>query len=314
LHVCITGANGFLGSHFVNHALAQGHQVSALIRPNAKIDHLPQHDQLQMVTMDYHQPEQTLRNLKAKSGLVDVFIHNAGSTIALKPDEYYESNTSISKMLCDALLKTELLDENGIIIYISSYAAYGPGGKPISHYGRSKLKAEEYIIESGIKYKIFRPTAVYGPGDQAFQPLLFWMQKGIFPILGTRHQKITLIYAPSLVATVFRELYNKPSLNFLCDGKVYLPEDLKQAGAQVYQRKIRMIQIPSWLIKMVLRISDLTCRIFNIKPFMTLEKYREITSDWDLNKDPSLFHPEVIPKIDIVSGFSSVVETQQKVR
>ncbi|MEJ2396172.1 MAG: NAD(P)-dependent oxidoreductase [Candidatus Thiodiazotropha sp.] len=53
MHVLITGASGFIGSHLTLALLQRGHQVSAAVRNPATVHHL--HPQAKAVAIDFTQ-------------------------------------------------------------------------------------------------------------------------------------------------------------------------------------------------------------------------------------------------------------------
>ena len=114
-------------------------------------------------------------------------IHLAGKAHDLKntstPDEYYQVNTELTKKVFDAFLASEAQ----LFITLSSVKAvadevesalteeYIPN--PITHYGKSKLLAEQYIlskeIPKGKRVYILRPCMIHGPGNKGNLNLLF---------------------------------------------------------------------------------------------------------------------------------------------
>ena len=126
--------------------------------------------------------------------LAKVVIHLAGKSHDLKKisssDEYYQVNTELSKKVFDAFL----ISNAKVFITLSSVKAVAdevdgmltegdiPG--PITHYGKSKLLAEQYIlsqvIPTGKRVYILRPCMIHGPGNKGNLNLLYKLvSKGI---------------------------------------------------------------------------------------------------------------------------------------
>ena len=117
----------------------------------------------------------------------DVVLHLAGKAHDLKntstPDEYYQVNTELTKKIYDAFLASEAK----VFITLSSIKAvadsfevelnekYYPN--PITHYGKSKLLAEQYIfskeIPEGKRVYVLRPCMIHGPGNKGNLNLLY---------------------------------------------------------------------------------------------------------------------------------------------
>jgi len=119
-------------------------------------------------------------------GAVSV-IHLAGMAHDLKntssSQEYYEVNTELTKKVFDAFLESDAK----VFIGLSSVKAaadevkgeltehYPPN--PITHYGKSKLLAEQYIfsreIPEGKRIYILRPCMIHGAGNKVNLNLLY---------------------------------------------------------------------------------------------------------------------------------------------
>ncbi|MBU1761258.1 MAG: NAD-dependent epimerase/dehydratase family protein, partial [Bacteroidetes bacterium] len=132
-------------------------------------------------------------------------IHLAGKAHDLKkvsqPKDYYEANFELTKQLYDAFLKSDAKK----FIFISSVkaAADTVNGiltediipNPQTHYGKSKLMAEEYIkaqpLPEGKSYYILRPCMIHGPGNKGNLNLLYqFVKKGIpYPLAAFENQR-----------------------------------------------------------------------------------------------------------------------------
>ncbi len=117
----------------------------------------------------------------------EVILHLAGKAHDLKnvsnSSEYYEVNTELTKKVFDAFLSSNAK----VFITLSSVKAvadkldceltedYIPN--PLTHYGKSKLLAEQYIfgkkIPEGKRIYILRPCMIHGPGNKGNLNLLY---------------------------------------------------------------------------------------------------------------------------------------------
>jgi nucleoside-diphosphate-sugar epimerase len=114
-------------------------------------------------------------------------IHLAGKAHDLKnvssPDEYYKVNTELTKRVFDSFL----VSTARVFIILSSVKAVADEidgelseeviPSPITHYGKSKLLAEQYIlsqpIPDGKRVYILRPCMIHGPGNKGNLNLLY---------------------------------------------------------------------------------------------------------------------------------------------
>ena len=116
-----------------------------------------------------------------------IVIHLAGKAHDLKkisyPEEYYQNNTDLTKKVFDAFLNSDAK----VFITLSSVKSVADQVQkelteenitnPITHYGKSKLLAEKYILSKsfpeGKRVYILRPCMIHGPGNKGNLNLLY---------------------------------------------------------------------------------------------------------------------------------------------
>jgi nucleoside-diphosphate-sugar epimerase len=169
--------------------------------------------------------------LKSKRGAAieineDVVIHLAGKAHDLKKtsnsDEYYQVNTELTKKVFDAFLDSDAK----IFIIVSSVKAVADEVQgelneehipnPITHYGKSKLLAEQYIlskeIPEGMRVYILRPCMIHGPGSKGNLNLLYILaSKGIPWPLGAFENKRSFCSIDNLMF-IIKELIEREDI------------------------------------------------------------------------------------------------------
>ncbi|MBI2332996.1 MAG: NAD-dependent epimerase/dehydratase family protein, partial [Chloroflexi bacterium] len=128
-----------------------------------------------------------------------------------KYDQFYNSNVLGTRNVANACV------ENNVkrLVHVSTPSIYfsyssrmnvkedDPLPKPISHYAKTKLLAEQeidQIHEKGFPVVSIRPRALFGPGDTVLFPRLIpRLQSGKLPILGTGNNVIDLTYIENVV-------------------------------------------------------------------------------------------------------------------
>lgn len=276
----------------------------ALVRKSADLSNLPNHENLSIATVDYKQELSVQFQQKLDEfGKLDLFIHNAGVTVSLNKQEYFDINTVLTQNILAALKTSTWLNE-GKFIYMSSLAAEGPMGfdSPISLYGESKLAAESKVKESAFRYLIIRPTAIYGAGDFAFLPLFKAAAKGIYP-LTNRHQKMSMIHAKDLAEIILHESMKTEGILHATDGQTYLHQHFIDALEMATSKRIRKIPVPASLSKLSLGLSDVWHKLIGKRPRLTNEKFQEISQDWDLHSRNELCFSHIPCKITLEEGF-----------
>lgn len=125
----------------------------------------------------------------------NVVLHLAGKAHDLKnvlsSDEYYTVNTDLTKHIFDAFLDSEskvfitLSSVKAVSDIVSGQLSEENTPNPKTHYGKSKLLAEQYILSKEIpsskRVYILRPCMIHGPYNKGNLSLLFSLVSKGFP-------------------------------------------------------------------------------------------------------------------------------------
>lgn len=158
--IAVTGARGFLGSHLVRRAAADGATVVAIGRASAP---------------GVISSEDVLRDPSALDG-TDVFIHSAA--IRHRHGSAAKAYRASNVDLVEALFRAAA-GRIGRFVFVSSVGIYGfPADLPVREttklaprtlYSQTKIEAEKLVRELGRKldlpFTIVRPSIFYGQGD-----------------------------------------------------------------------------------------------------------------------------------------------------
>ncbi len=212
--VFITGATGFVGGVLARFLNEQGYSIRCLVRKNSKIDHLKDLN-ADLLFGDVLDPEIMK---KGAEGALGVF-HLAGLISALKANDFYKINAGGFRNAAEACLTEKKRSGRApVLLAVSSLACAGPARqkeddrilpqreifvpRPVSHYGKSKLKAEKILTEYAgqIPITIVRPPFVIGEGNRPCVSLFemaanSWM----FPGSGYIDRLFSFVHADDLV-------------------------------------------------------------------------------------------------------------------
>jgi len=171
MHIIVLGGNGFIGSHFVKHAVRAGHRVTVV----------------DLLAVPRHPHGETFEfclagtiELAARIDLLraaDVIVHCASSTVPATANA--DPVRDITENLVPLVTLLNAMGQAGLsrIVYLSSGGAvYGPPHTvpigethpldPISAYGVTKVAAEKYLgmyaASRGLQPTIVRPANPYG--------------------------------------------------------------------------------------------------------------------------------------------------------
>ncbi len=280
--VAVTGATGFIGHRLINKLVSDGYTVKALARK--KLTN----------TASIHWVYGDLDNRSALNELVGgvaSIIHCAGTVRGSSFNEFSHTNVAGTANLLNAVSLSNKAELPRFLL-ISSLAARQPD---LSWYAKSKRLAEQQLINhsANFSWTIFRPTAVYGPGDKELKPLFKATSKGLLPVVGKLNNRFGLIHVDDLVAAiqVWLEASEIPCNGIfeLDDGTPngYSFESLANLSQEIWQRPVRCIVIPHALINTVATLNLWLARICNYSPMLTPEKVKELHHhDWVCNNAP----------------------------
>ena len=174
--IAITGATGFIGSALIERLIATGRHIQALVRP-ASAHKQPVNGAVQWIKGDLDNSD-SLRQLVHGA---EVIIHCAGIVRSATREQFNRVNVDGVSRLAQAVSEQQPAPR---FLLISSLAAREP---QLSAHAASKQQGERALMDSSgnTEWTVFRPTAVYGPGDREIMPVLRWMARGVAPLLGS---------------------------------------------------------------------------------------------------------------------------------
>ncbi len=243
--IYLTGSSGFVGKSFLNYFKQDNIRVSS-------------------------------RGKESNIDGAEVVIHLAGKAHDLKntsnPDEYYQVNTELTKRIFDSFL----ISDASVFITLSSVKAVADEVQglltedhipnPITHYGKSKLLAENYILSKEIpedkRVYILRPCMIHGPGNKGNLNLLYKLvSNGIPWPLGAFENKRSFCSVDNLMF-VINELMRRDDI----PSGVYNVADNDPLGTNM-------------IISLIAKSKNLNPKIWNIsKKFIILfAKFGDLT-------------------------------------
>jgi len=124
----------------------------------------------------------------------DVVMHCAGAVCGACAADFDAINVDGARYLVEAAVKANVER----LLMPSSLAAREPG---LSMYASSKRRGEETLVGADLCWTIFRPPAVYGPGDKELTPLFTLMRRGVAVTPG-HSGRFSLLYVADLVTAM----------------------------------------------------------------------------------------------------------------
>ncbi|MDO5665242.1 MAG: NAD(P)-dependent oxidoreductase [Bacteroidia bacterium] len=324
--ILITGASGFIGSTSVNRALELGYETWAGIRTSSSKVYL-QDERIKFIDLDYGDKQklkEQLRKFINKNGRFNYIVHSAGITKAVRKSEFDKVNYEQVQSFVDAL--TELGATPDLFVFMSTLGAIGVGDEinytplqcgctpnPNTAYGKSKLKAENYLKKlSGFPYVILRPTGVYGPRDKDYLILMHAVKNGMDVGAGFRKQILTFIYIDDLVKIIFDCIEKNVSRKeyYVADGDVYTDTEFNTIVQQALQKKhVIRVKVPLFLVKSASFISEKIFSLLGKTTTFNTDKYKIMKQrNWSCDITPLQHDLDFKPDYRLKEGVEKTVK------
>ena len=197
MKVLLTGASGFIGRHLTTALLERGHSVVALSRTGAA-----PHPDVHAVRGDVVSGE----GLALAATGADAVVHLVGIIQEAGPSVTFEK---VHEQGTANMLAAAKGAGVGRFVHMSALGVEHPAG---SRYMTSKARAEELVRSSTLDWTVFRPSLVFGVGDEFFSGTLAKLVKGppIIPLIGDGHFPMRPVWVGD-VARAFTQSLERPN-------------------------------------------------------------------------------------------------------
>ncbi|WP_135256133.1 complex I NDUFA9 subunit family protein [Thermus caldilimi] len=189
MRVLVVGGTGFVGRHLVSRLLEGDHTPLVLSRTPRD---LPQGA--------VHIPGDITREVPALEG-VEAAIYLAG-IIRERGQTFRQVHVEGVRNLLEGMRRAGV----GRLLHMSALGARRGTG---SRYYETKAEAEELVRDSGLSYAIFRPSLIFGPGDEFFGRVLRGLICGplpFVPLIGDGHFPFRPVYVGDVAEAFVRAL------------------------------------------------------------------------------------------------------------
>lgn len=253
----VTGATGLVGSHIVDHLLADGWTVRALVRrPSSELA-------ARGVSLVVGDVLDAAAFAQAATGN-DVIFHTAATVTARSGGwEAFRPNVDGTRNAIDAAERAgaRLMHLSSVAVYARRYE--NPSEKvdedvPLgelpsyAHYPRSKRESENLVFEAHARGRIWatavRPCVIYGTRDRQFIPRISrTLQRGFAPIIGTGTTTLPIVNAANVaqgaLLAATHDAAGGRAYNLANDFDVTLRQ-LYHYAEVAFERRIRTFTIP----------------------------------------------------------------------
>jgi nucleoside-diphosphate-sugar epimerase len=324
VHIFVTGAAGFIGSHFIERALAAGHRVTGLYRHErpALVS------QLRRLGADLRRGDVTdAASIAAAAANIDVVCHFAGAFKEADADRDYFDRVNVrgTANVLDAAAQQGAKR----FVFCSTAGIYGRNIdgvaneasplRPWNDYEDSKVAAECLVRERapalGIEYVILRPSVVYGPRDDRLAKLFRSAVKGRFPLFGAGNGRRQMVHVADVSDAFLRACESPAAANaeIIIAGPDALPlRDMLQILAHAADRRRCGPQLPLTPMLTLAALVEDVCKPLKIKPPLYRRRMEFYLSDaaFDCSRARELLGWEA--KIPLKDGLSHTMQAYRR--
>ncbi|WP_305045814.1 complex I NDUFA9 subunit family protein [Geoalkalibacter sp.] len=249
MRVFITGATGFVGGEVLRQVLAAGHIARCLVRPGSE-GRLPIQKNIEVRlgdATDLESLDGSLENCDAVIHLVGIIREFPAKGITFK-----RLHTEATRNLVRAA------EAQGVRRYVQM-SANGTRPNAVTAYHKTKWEAEQAVRDSHLDWTIFRPSLIFGPGDEFVNMLADLIRKApLVPVIGDGRYRMAPVavedVAASFVAALGCETCIKQTYALCGPEDFSYDEILDQVGAALGKGRVRKLHHPLCLMKPIVHL------------------------------------------------------------
>jgi nucleoside-diphosphate-sugar epimerase len=313
----VTGASGFIGSHFVELAIAACHEVVALCRPDSNAQRRNELIAQPVTVVDGDVLDPGTHS--AEFGHIDCVCHFAAAFKEGGASEDYFQRVNVE----GTANLVEIAHRHGAkrFVLCSTAGIYGrrvPGlideSRPMSPwnaYERSKVAAEDAVRSKarslGMEYVILRPTAVYGPRDERLLKLFRSAARGRFPLFGRGEGRRHMVYVSDLADAFLRACTRPEAANheMIVAGPEAVPlRELLQTLATLSNRRSTGPRLPLKPMLALAAVTEDVCGLIGVKPPLYRRRMDFYTNDAAFDSSHARRLLEWEPKVSLRDGLA----------
>jgi uncharacterized protein YbjT (DUF2867 family) len=193
MNILIAGGTGFVGSSITRRLIAEGNQVVLLVRPGSE-HKIKRVENSSVAETDYQNPDISIpADLDAIANCIGIIREFPSRGITFEKIHF-----DIVKYL------VELAKRNGIDRFLQ-VSALGTGSDATTEYFKTKYRAEQLLRDSGLRVTVFRPSIIYGPGDEFINMFAGMLRRfPVMPVIGKGEYRLQPVYIDDLCKLVIQ--------------------------------------------------------------------------------------------------------------
>jgi uncharacterized protein YbjT (DUF2867 family) len=278
--IFVTGGTGFVGKYVIRALLGQGFLVRALVRHGSERD-LRGFESIERVPGDVLKPDAlpaSVEGCAAMVHLVGIIREHRSRGITFE---------ALHSRATQNMLAVARAAEVKRFVHMSALGARPDAG---ARYHRTKWAAEQAVRTSGLDWTIFRPSVIFGRGDELVTMLANMVRRlPVVPVLGDGRYRLQPVAAEQVAEGFARALRNRRSVGQVYEvaGPADYPfvEILDRIGRAIGRRRVRKIHVPLGPVRVA-------TTLFHALPFFPLTRDQLIMLQEESVTDPTAFYAD----------------------
>ena len=330
MKVLVTGATGYIGTRICEALAAQGHEVHALYRSEARAAPLRSKEGIHLFKGDILDRDSIRKAVRG----TDAVIHVAAFAKPWAPDRqlFYRINVEGARIVFEEAHRADA----GRVVFTSTAGTISPSenGQPsnehtprrlpqFTDYEASKAEAEalarKLTDEAGMEIVIVNPTRVYGPGllsdSNGVTRMVKLYLEGKFRIIpGDGSSVGNYVYIDDVVEGHLAALgKGQPGERYILGGENASFNRFFEILAEVTGRRHRMIRLPIPVMSLAAHAMHLRAEWFGTPPLITPPWVKKYLYNWHLSTER--MEKELgVPPTPLRSGLQRTVAWLERLR
>ncbi len=246
--VLVTGATGFLGRRVVRELLERGHQVRCLV-------HTPGQERM----FPHREVEVQYGSIGDPASLKSAFYH-AESVIHLVGVIRPTRRNSFDAVHREGTANVLAASKEAGASHFLHVSVIGAANDRTYPYLYTKWLGEQEVVKSGMHFTIFRPSMLFGEGDEFLNALAGMVRLSPFvPVIGSGKNRLQPLAADDLARciaiTLGREDLKGKTIDLGGTERLSYNELVTEVAKAMGKRRLRF-HLPVWLMRVVAAVSQ----------------------------------------------------------
>lgn len=247
--ILVLGGSGFVGRGLVRALAGLGYSVRVPTRNRARSRQLLVIPEAELVQSNVHDPAD-LRALVHGS-------HCVVNLVGILNERGHDGSGFVTAHVALAEKLVAACQAAGVTRVLQVSALKADAERAPSHYLRTKGRAEEVIIASGLEATVFRPSVIFGPEDSFINRFAGLLRISPMLPLACPNARFAPVYVGDVVAACVAAVRSRlPGTYELCGPDIYSLEDIVRMIRSHLRLRRLIVPLPPFLSQVTASVGE----------------------------------------------------------